>query len=319
MTNQTIRVLELLKRFNNGQKVCIESLQNDILWENKSEKTIRRDLDVIKEVFPNSFELIRGEKGCYKAITKKAFESFMSQEMIALMVKTFSLAQHNNLFDSLDIDQSDKRIIEKKIEEYQKIYLFKSKPFENHIENQEIYKKIEKAIKYKQKLHVTYEINATKLKKHSVKPYKILFMQENFYLAGEVENEKYIFSPLRVSKIKKIEILNETFYHNRMIDNFIKDMQTPLARYSEDYKEKLIEVILEVDTKKVQHFKVKKHLPSQETIEEKENGNIVLSFKVTQNMEVEELVKKWIPHIKVLAPMSLKKKIEKDIEKYLRP
>ena len=77
-TKQTARVLELLKRFNNGEKVCIDALQQDTLWYGKSEKTIRRDLDVIKEYFPESFELIRGghgERGCYKAVTKGVFDN----------------------------------------------------------------------------------------------------------------------------------------------------------------------------------------------------------------------------------------------------
>ena len=41
MTNQTTRVLELLKRFNDGQTVCIDSLATQDLWYGKSEKTIR--------------------------------------------------------------------------------------------------------------------------------------------------------------------------------------------------------------------------------------------------------------------------------------
>ncbi|MEA3315153.1 MAG: hypothetical protein U9Q30_04800, partial [Campylobacterota bacterium] len=61
-TNQTSRVLELLKRFNNNEIISIDSLKNDYMWEGKSDKTIRRDLDVIKEYFPDSFELIRGEQ-----------------------------------------------------------------------------------------------------------------------------------------------------------------------------------------------------------------------------------------------------------------
>ena len=52
MTNQTTRVLELLKRFNDGQTVCIDALATQDLWYGKSEKTIRRDLDAIKESFP---------------------------------------------------------------------------------------------------------------------------------------------------------------------------------------------------------------------------------------------------------------------------
>ncbi len=121
MTNQTARVLELLKRFNDGKKVCIEHLQNEMLWEGKSEKTIRRDLDVIKLVFPESFELIRGEKGCYKAITHQAFKNFMNERNISLFVQTFNIAQRSNLFDSLDIDASDKAILEAKSKEYKNL------------------------------------------------------------------------------------------------------------------------------------------------------------------------------------------------------
>ena len=317
MTNQTTRVLELLKRFNNGQKVCIEALQNDDLWEGKSEKTIRRDLDVIKEVFPDSFELVGGEKGCYKAITKRAFDNFISQDMLALMVKTYSIAQYNDMFDNLNIDKDDKRIIEKKIKELKNIYEFKSKPFENHTAQPELYKKLEKAIYHKKRVTVTYEERPNTLIPYEIKPYKILFMNENFYLACEVAKKQHKFTPLRISKIKGIEVQNETFYHDREVEKFIQDMQTLLARFSEDYREKLIQVRLEVSREKAQHFETKKHLASQKIEEVKENGNLILSFEVTQNMEVEELVKKWIPHLKVLAPESLKKKIEKDMRKYL--
>ncbi len=317
MTNQTVRVLELLKRFNNGQKVCIASLQYDILWEGKSEKTIRRDLDVIREAFPDSFSLVQGEKGCYKAVTKAAFENFLSQDIITLMAKALSIAQHSNIFNGLNIDEDDRKILEKQIKEYQKVYEIKSKPFEEQVQNPELFKKLERAIKYKQKLKVTYEVNPHQIQYYEMKPYKILFMQENFYLAGEVENKPYCFTPLRVSKIKAVEIKSETFYHHKTVDNFIKDMQTPLALYSEAYKENLIDVIVEVDRKKAQHFRLKKHLLSQEILEEKKNGNLLLSFKVTQYKEIEELIKRWIPHIKVLEPKRLKKKIEKDIQKYL--
>ena len=39
MTKETVRVLELLKRFNLGQKVCIEQLLNDPLWFNPKNKS----------------------------------------------------------------------------------------------------------------------------------------------------------------------------------------------------------------------------------------------------------------------------------------
>lgn len=140
-TKQTRRVLELINRFNKGEKICIEKLisdaqyayenngsETDLLWFNAkggnrkdekpspvSEKTIRRDLDIIKHHFPKAFELISGEKGCYKALTKNIFENFLNPEALSLMIQTFNIAQRSNMFDSFDISEEDKKILNKKL------------------------------------------------------------------------------------------------------------------------------------------------------------------------------------------------------------
>ena len=61
---------------------------------------------------------------------------------------------------------------------------------------------------------------------------------------------------------------------------------------------------------------MKEFLPSQKIVRTKEDGTLVLSFKVTQEMEMEELVKKWLPHMRVVSPASLKEKIEADLKEY---
>lgn len=316
MTNQTHRVLELLKRFNNNQKVCIDNLRNEFLWEGKSEKTIRRDLNIIKAIFPESFELIRAEKGCYKAITKQAFENFMKPNTLSLMVQTFSMAQHSNLFENINIDDIDKSIIESKVKELKKIYEFKSKPFENNSANYEIYKKLENAIYHQKQIIIEYQV-FDKIVEVEIKPYKIVFMNENFYLASEVDHEDYIFTLFRISKIQNATYANKTFHQNLDIVNFIKSMQTPLAKYTPNFRENSVEVTVEIDHLKAAHFKAKKHLPSQQFIEEKENGNHIFKFTVTQELEIEELVKRWLPYMKVISPLSLKDKITKDLSNYL--
>ncbi len=316
MTNQTLRVLELLKRFNNGQKVCIESLQNDILWGNKSEKTIRRDLDVIKKVFPHSFELIRGEKGCYKAITKKAFDQFLDKRNLSLLIQTFSIAQRSDLFKSLDIDASTKSIIEYKLKETKKLYEFKIKPFESKKNHYSMLKKLEKTIYHQKYISIKYMVK-DRVEEYEVKPYKIVFMNENFYLACEVEAYNFSFSLYRISKIKEIKESSKTFHKNREIEDFIKYMQTPFARYRAGFRNYLIEVVLEVDISKAFYFKSKKFLSSQQILETKENGNLLISYQVTQEIEIEELIKRWFPYIRVIKPLSLKEKIETEIKKYL--
>ncbi|MDN5128868.1 WYL domain-containing protein [Aliarcobacter butzleri] len=94
-------------------------------------------------------------------------------------------------------------------------------------------------------------------------------------------------------------------------------MQTPFSFYRRDYKKHLITVVLEVDESKGFYFENKKYLKSQELIEKKENGNLIIKYKVTQEIEIEELIKRWIPFVKVIEPLSLKEKIESELKQYL--
>ena len=56
---------------------------------------------------------------------------------------------------------------------------------------------------------------------------------------------------------------------------------------------------------------------SDKNSQHEQDGSFVISFKVTQDMEVEELIKKWLPFMKVITPISLKQKIDKELRTYL--
>ncbi|MDD2651684.1 MAG: WYL domain-containing protein [Sulfurimonas sp.] len=319
MTNQTVRVLELLKRFNDGQKVCIDALKNDMLWEGKNEKTIRRDLDIIKELFPDSFELIRGgkgEKGCYKAITKQAFDNFLKPQTLSLMVQVFNIAQRSDLFDEFEISKDDKTILSAKIKQIGQAFEFKNKPFESKKDDQVLFGKLQECILKQKYVIIEYPSNDG-WKKIEVMPYKMVFMNENFYLACAVEHEEYEFSIFRISKIKNIEETKKTYQMNFDIADFIKYMQTPFALYRKNYRQHLIEVVLEVDASKAYFFGAKKFLSSQNIIDTKENGNVLVSYKVTQEREIEDFIKQWIPHVKIVSPATLRDKITAELSQYL--
>lgn len=320
LTNQTVRVLELLRRFNNGEKVNVDLLAQEDLWYGKSEKTIRRDLDVIKNYYPEcEFELIRGardEKGFYKAITKDVYNNFVNKDTKALLVQTFNIAQRNNLLKSLDISDEDKRVLENEVKKSKDCYEFISKPFETKKGDEKLLKDLESAIHNKRYLKVIYN-GANGEITYTLKPYKIVFMRENFYLASENTDERFQFTILRLANIKSYELQKEQFHHNPEIKDFIKNLQTPFPYYQTDFRKHLIKVLVEVDKSRVKFFRQKKHLSSQTFEKTNEDGSEVYSFRVTQNREMEELIKTWIPFIKVIEPLSLKKKIEDDLKKYL--
>ena len=200
-----------------------------------------------------------------------------------------------------------------KYNEFFNVELNKSKPSEKE---DEILEKLKISVSSKKCIDIDYDQHGIITKKASIKPYKILFMQDNFYLACEVNN-KYKYSMYRISKIKDVFVSNETFSYNLNIQYFIENIQTPFAKYSQNFKSELIDIIVEISKEKSEYFKNKKHLPSQEIVEKKENGNLIVSFTVTQELEVEDLIKRWIPHIIVVSPLSLKYKIKEDLKRYL--
>ena len=162
-TSQTKRVLELIKRFNEGQKICIDNLQRDPAWWNDvrnepmSEKSIRRDIDVIREYF--DLEVVSGSKGCYKAIVKDTINNFINKDTKALLVQTFNIAQRNNLLRSLDIDEADKKILESEIKKSKDCYEFISKPFESKKDDETLLKDLENAIHNRRYLKVVYQLS----------------------------------------------------------------------------------------------------------------------------------------------------------------
>ncbi|MDF1876071.1 WYL domain-containing protein, partial [Sulfurimonas sp. SAG-AH-194-I05] len=220
------------------------------------------------------------------------------------------------LLESLSIDDADKRIIDAKIKKSKECYEFITKPYESKKSDALLLKDLERAIDWKRYTTVTYKVG-NELQTHEVKPYKIVFMNENFYLACEHTNEEYLFTTFRLSQIESVKLSTKTFHINYDINDFIKQMQTPWSKYTPNFKTHLIDVVVKVDETKARFFKAKKFLPSQKIIETKEDGSLLLSFKVTQEMEMEELIKKWVPYMKVIEPLSLKQKIEDDLKQYL--
>lgn len=323
-TGPQARVLELLKRFNDGKIICIEALANDPLWYGKSEKTIRRDLDVIKEYFPDNFELVRrGEKGskggCYKAVTKDVFEKFMDKDALAMMVQTFNIAQRNNILESLDISPSDKRIIQNKIQKSNECYEFISKPYERKKGDEKTLKELERAISWSRYITILHH-EKDMIIEHLVKPYKIVFINENFYLACEntlhETQDVSKYSIFRINNIQSIQMHTKFFTPDRDLLDFIKNLQTPFASYKYPFRENQIDVKLHISKEKAKFFKMKKFFPSQNETNN-EDGSLLVSYRFTKEMECESFIKSWIPHVRIVEPQTLKEKIENELKSYV--
>jgi len=191
------------------------------------------------------------------------------------------------------------------------VYDFKSRPFEN-IKNKEVIKQLEHAIKFNKEIKILYKTERFE-GRWNFHPYKILFLNENFYIVGE-NVSKNNFEFLRISLVQGIIPTKKTFFVQKDITKFIKRIQTPWASFG---REEVV-VRLRVDSSIRRYFILKKYLSSQEVVADFDNGDIEVQYTVSNYKELEELIIKWLPKIKVMYPRPLKKMVKKSLEKKLR-
>ena len=189
--------------------------------------------------------------------------------------------------------------------------------FENPIEelkNVLFLENMKQAIKYRQYCDIVYNEKETKILK-DIEPQKILYAKNNWYLAIMSKNDYKDnggFKRLRINFIDEFTLKTKTFHSNVQAQEHIKNMQSLF----QDYDSPNYEVLIQVDYEVSRYFRVKKYLSSQQIHEEKENGDLILSYQINTDMEIIPLVKMWIPHLKVLSPEKLNKRIKKEISQY---
>jgi len=288
------RTIEILKHLNEGKKLCVTRLAQEY---EVSDRTIRRDFELIRELL-GDFMSKEGE--CYRAYQKVLLDEVLHATdlmTLANIVNLFGVAQKQSLISDKTQALIDKSML---------VYDFKSRPFEN-VQNHEVIKKLEHAIKFNKEIQIHYKSERV-ITQANFKPYKILFLNENFYMVGE-NSSKNQFEFRRISMIEEITYRSKTFTTHKDIVDFIKTIQTPWAVFGKEE----ISVRLKVSKKVRRFFLFKKYLPSQEVVHTFDNGDIEVHYKVSSLYELEELVIKWLPQISIIAPQGFKKMIKRSL------
>ena len=290
------RTIEILKRLNDGKKLCVTRLSQEY---EVSDRTIRRDFELIRELFE---EVMTKEGECYQAYKKVLLDEVLSATdlmTLANIVNLFGITQKESL-----ISEATKALINKSM----LVYDFKSRPYEN-MRNIETVRKLEHAIKFHKEIHIHYKTERA-VTTANFRPYKILFLNENFYMVGE-NSSKNVFEFRRISMIEEVAYTSKTFIPHSDITRFIQTIQTPWANFGRESRV----VQLRVDKKIRRFFLLKKYLPSQEVISTYDNGDILVEYRVTSSYEIEDLILKWLPDIEIVAPSHLKRTMKRILRK----
>ncbi len=292
------RTLEILKLLNDGKKLCVTRLAEEY---EISDRTIRRDFELIRELF-GDFMSKDGE--CYQGYKKVLLDEVLNATdlmTLANIVNLFDVTQKKSL-----ISDKTKALIDKSMS----VYDFKSRPFER-VENLEIVKNLEHAIKFRLTIKIQYKTERQNTQT-LFNPYKIVFLNENFYLIG-IKASNNAVEYRRITMIESVKFTKKQFFIDSNVENFLKKIQTPWATFG---KEEIV-VKLRVTVPIRRYFLKKKYLPSQKIVHTFENGDIEVHYTITNYREVEELIIKWLPHLRIIAPKNLQKMIKRSLKQKL--
>lgn len=307
------RLLYIMEKLAQGE--CSNSmLAHDIFGEDndKNRTNVRNSIKALKAHFGE--RLVETRKGYHKLIdipkVLRAIDKNTSNDMMGVF-EFIALFES----DKLALFESDEPSFVRKIKkETQALYHLFDVPFES-IDNHDTYREIKKSIKMRRYLSIVYEKNKL-LTYNNIKPIRIVYAHNNWYLAALLtakRSDTYDFTFFRINNIKHIKMEVKSFHEDMQIQKHLENMQSLFQRYNmPTYK-----VILRISKKIAVYFKQKAYLKSQTIIEEKSDGTLLVSYEITNDMEIMPIIQKWLPHIKVVEPQELQNKINTLLRDYI--
>ena len=159
--------------------------------------------------------------------------------------------------------------------------------------------------------HVTVCYKGGRKACYPVRPLKLMWMDGFWYLLALTDDDKLL--KFRLEKITSAKALGKFFKYNKNIDKILKESTNVWFE-----KERPLAVTLEVSAECAHFFKNKTYFPLQKVEKELKDGRVVLSCKASKEEEILPTILHWLPHIKVVTPTSLHKRVKDVLNDYLR-
>ncbi len=284
-----IRLADILKRLNDGERLTIKGLAEDFSVSNK---TIQRDLRE-RLAFVDWVE-----EGPYYSVRKGNYGHLDSDDLTRII----SFLSIKNIFPKLDrhffLKYLTKNTTIKNIE-YECIQKY-SEEFDQLI----------RAIDMNRKIHIDYiKVRESIAKSYVVEPYHMINKNGIWYLIALDHGIEKTFCFTQISNIR---LLEEWFDVDDVLLTKIKSSD------SISHGNQMSEVVLQVSSEVASYFQKRQLLPHQEIVEIKKDGSLRIVCRKVHQMEVLPTIQYWLPHVEIVAPITLKNDLHDLLKKYLR-
>jgi predicted DNA-binding transcriptional regulator YafY len=150
---------------------------------------------------------------------------------------------------------------------------------------------------------------------YHVAPYRLVNFDGIWYLYGKdmEEQSEHNHKTWMLEFIDDVEI-HYTQKHNTSDEEIAEDLDNAYGAKFIPNKEIALKFFVKSEVADL--FKIKSHFPRQKILEENDEG-ILLHSIVSSYEEVEQEIKSWIPHIRVIEPVALKEHINAQVKAFI--
>lgn len=144
-------------------------------------------------------------------------------------------------------------------------------------------------------------------------PYRVTWFNGFWYLIGN-EVSTGILKRYALDKIRDLKLSKSCF------KGVPRDLDHTLQNSANIWftAERNLEVTILVEPSCGHYFKRRKMFPTQEILEERPDGSLVVRYRVGHYEAIRNILKAWIPHITILSPEGFKKDLLKDVQDWVR-
>lgn len=142
-------------------------------------------------------------------------------------------------------------------------------------------------------------------------PYKIVSFEGIWYLLADGVEEESLKN-FMLSHIGEWRVKNIPFEPILDLEEKLEEMNS--GHYVEG---RSFEVIVRVYGETAEYFHLKDHLESQKILGRYADGSLKISFDVSHEEDIDNLIKSWLPDIEVLSPADFRNRVNKELASYL--
>jgi predicted DNA-binding transcriptional regulator YafY len=295
-----MRVGQMLKLFLEKERVTTATLSREF---HTTPRTIQRDLSFLKQC---GFPVSEAGPGVYRLDKDifKNFELFDENELALIVALKCAVSQLGQPFQKA-ADEVFNRLYQATASQPIYIHVDESVPLDARLMN-----RLLKAIRSKRRVSFYYaSVNSHPA---TVDPYKIVHYDGFWYLVAK-EDGTGIIKRYAMDKLKDLKTLPTNYAAAP------KDLDELLRQSANIWfcEERNLEVVIEVNKKAADYFKRRKIFPTQELRKEKPDGSLIVIFKVGNYEEIRDILKAWLPNVRILSPENMKKSFAAELRNWL--